>query len=181
MIEKELKVILDKEKYEILKNQFVWNEVRTQTNFYYSDNRCYIKREGITIRVREYNSKVALQIKIPVSEHGAIHTKNEYEIILETIPQDIDGVFLSELCSLPLPDVSMVGFLITERYISNWNSTTEVSLDKNSYLNDEDYEIEIEYSDKLEPALLDILNKNNIEIKSKVEGKCSRFFKKLEK
>lgn len=183
MLEKELKVLLNKEQYDLLLRQFNWDEIRTQTNFYYTDKENNSKNQGITIRVRQSNDKIVLQIKIPIDHHeqGALHFNREYETELNEVPEEIEGTFLSNLCSIPLPNVSKVGYLITERYIYNWNDDIEISLDKNKYLNVEDYEIEIEYKENIDPAILDILAKNKIQIMDKVEGKCGRFFNQLHK
>ncbi len=181
MIEKEIKILLNKEQYDFLMQQFDWDEVRTQTNFYYTDNKNYIDKEGITIRVRACNHKAVLQIKVPVDERGALHIKREFETDMEDVPEDIEGTFLSELCSISLPDVSMAGFLVTERSICNWKEGIEISLDKNKYLDAEDYEIEIEYKEELDSAIVKFLEDNDIKIQKKVEGKCRRFFNQLEK
>lgn len=179
MIEKELKVLLTKGQYDLLIQQFDWDEIRTQTNFYYTNCENHIKNEDITIRVRECNNKVALQVKVPLNEQGALHISKEFETYIKDVPKDIDGTFLSKLCSIPMSNVSMAGFLITERYICNWKDDIEICLDKNKYLNVEDYEIEIEYKENIDSVILDILNMNNINTQNKVEGKCKRFFDQL--
>ena len=179
MIEKELKILLTKEQFVCLVKQFEWDQIRTQVNYYYTDNNNYIKNSGITIRVRECNNTIALQLKVPVSEQGAIHMKQEIETFINEIPQKIDGDFLSKLCSVSLPDVSLAGFMVTERYIYKWSNDIEICLDKNKYLDVEDYEIEIEYKGNIDESIFDFLNKNNIEIKDDVKGKCGRFFSHL--
>ena len=181
VIEKELKILLDKEQYNSLMHQFDWDKAITQINNYYIDNGNHIKNKGITIRVRESNNKATLQIKVPVHEKGALHLKREIETYMKDVPKYIGGSFLSKLCSIPLPNVSIAGSLITECYICNWKDGIEICLDKNRYLGVEDYEIEIEYKENVDPAIFDILKENNVRFQNKVEGKCRRFFNQYEK
>lgn len=181
MLEKELKILLTREQFDCLVKQFNWDKIRTQVNYYYTDNNNYVKNSGITIRVRECDNKLALQLKVPVDEKGAIHMKKEIETSINEIPQKIDSDYLSKLCSVRLPDVSLAGFMVTERYIYNWSRDIEIDLDKNNYLDVEDYELEIEYQENIDESIFDFLNKNNIKIMDKVNGKCSRFFSQLEK
>lgn len=235
MIEKELKALLSKDQYDMIIKLFDWHEIRTQTNYYYADKEDQNKNKGITIRVRKYENKVLLQIKVPISEdlkdgqeqklkeeqsssqgtlqpkeehkdpqetlqpkeeykdrqeilqsnekykdgQGALHLSNEYEVELNKIPEEIDGVFLSNICKVSLPDVIKMGHLTTVRHIYNWNDKTEISLDKNNYLDTEDYEIEIEYKENIDPALIELFEKNNIKFQNKTDGKCKRFFSRL--
>lgn len=181
MIEKEIKNLLTKEQYISLAQQFDWDEIRNQTNNYYIGNENQIKNKDITIRVRECNNKVALQIKIPIHGQGALHMNREIETYIKDVPKHIDGSFLSELCSIPLPNVSIAGSLITERYIYNWKDDIEICLDKNIYLGIEDYEIEIEYKENVDLAIFSILKENNVRFQNRVEGKCRRFFNQYEK
>lgn len=185
MIEKEVKVLLSKEEYSLLLGQFDWDEVRTQINHYYTDKENGRKNKAITIRVRECNNKAVLQIKVPMQEQeseeeqAALHLSKEFEAELNSIPKEIDGTFLRELCSIPFPDVRKAGSLTTIRHICNWDDNTELCLDKNNYLNVEDYELEIEYKKDIDPAIIDILKKNKITFHSKTAGKCKRFFNQL--
>lgn len=78
-----------------------------------------------------------------------------------------------------LPDVTMIGYLITERRVYNWDSNAEICLDYSQYLDYEDYEIEVEYVKKLPDEILQILKDEIIEMVS-TSGKCKRFFEKLE-
>ena len=78
-----------------------------------------------------------------------------------------------------LPDVTMKGYLITERRVYNWDWDTEICLDHSQYLGHEDYEIEVEYVKKLPDEVLQILRNEKIDMIPTI-GKCKRFFEKLE-
>lgn len=75
-------------------------------------------------------------------------------------------MFLSELCSNPLPNVSISGLQITERYTCNWKDDIGICLDKNRYLCIEDYEIEIEYKENEDATIFDVLKENNVNFKT---------------
>lgn len=177
MIEKEMKILLDEQQYEELYGKFVWEEKRIQVNHYYVDDEL-MKSKDITIRVREYNDNYLLQIKIPLKEEGSTHIKKEIEVILDSVPDVINGEYLTNLCGIEFQDVKKVGCLITERNICNWNAENEISLDKNCYLGYEDFEIEIEYLNTIDIKLFEILNECQINTDGSVKGKCRRFFER---
>lgn len=176
MIEKELKVILTQEQYECLRGRFRWNEIRLQKNHYYVDVHNRMKSEDITVRARECKGKIYLQVKMPIQNEGPVHVKKEFEALLDSIPDEISGEFLTSLCTAEFPTVRRIGDLTTERCIFKWDEHTEVCLDKNSYWNMVDYEIEVEYQGELDEAILNLFAENNIKIENHVEGKCRRFF-----
>ncbi|NLL72271.1 MAG: CYTH domain-containing protein [Clostridiales bacterium] len=179
-LEKELKVLLNKEEYNSLLKQFDWDEVRSQTNYYYTDDKDLIKNKGITVRIRECNNIIALQVKVPLHEEGAFHMKKEFETYIKDVPKVIEGSIISNLCSIDLPNVTLAGSLVTKRHICKLVDGIEICLDKSKYFDIEDYELEIEYEENIDPLIFDILNKNKIKYHNNVEGKSRRFFNYLE-
>lgn len=180
MEEKELKVLLTNDQYLRLRNKFESKLIYNQINFYYSDENQIIKKKDITVRVREKEGKVSLQVKIPCGEQGLIHRKNEFQKTIDAIPMTIDGKILSEITALSLPDVSMKGYLITERRITKWGRHTEICLDRNQYLGIVDYELEVEYNDKIPGEIFSVLENERISL-VETKGKCSRFFEQFER
>lgn len=178
MQEKELKLLLSKSQFDSLCERFKCRVIYTHINFYYSDNQNVLKKQGITVRVREKHGNANLEVKIPSGKQGLVHVKQEYQKELEAIPLKIKGDELTEMTRYKLPDVVMKGYLITERRVYNWNSETEICLDHNQYLGCEDYEIEVEYVKELPSEILQILKDEMIEL-SPTSGKCKRFFEKL--
>lgn len=179
MQEKELKILVSKSQFDSLCERFKCEVIYTHINFYYLDAQGVLKRQGITVRVREKHGNVNLEVKIPSGKQGLIHVKEEYQKKLEAIPLEIKGNELTEMTGCQLPDVAMKGYLITERRVYNWDSNTEICLDHSQYLEYEDYEIEVEYVKELPDEILQILKDKGVEMVP-VSGKCKRFFEKLE-
>lgn len=179
MQEKELKILLSKSQFDSLCKRFKCEVIYTNINFYYSDNQDIVKNRGITVRVREKNGEIRLQVKIPSGSQGLVHVKEEYEKEVKEIPFEIKGDMLTEMAGCQLPDVVMKGYLITERMVCNWDSNTEICLDHSQYLGYDDYEVEVEYVEELPEAILEILRNEMIELLP-TKGKCKRFFEKLE-
>lgn len=179
MKEKELKILLSKSQFDSLCRRFKCGDIFTHINFYYSDNQDVLQKQGITVRVREKLGNTNLEVKIPSGKQGLVHVKEEYQKELEAIPFEIKGDKLTEMTRCKLPDVTMKGYLITERRVYNWDSNTEICLDHSQYLGYEDYEIEVEYVKELPDEILQILKEERIEMIT-TSGKCKRFFEKLE-
>lgn len=179
MQEKELKILLSKSQFDSLCERFKCGGINTHINFYYSDNQNVLKKQGITVRVREKHGNANLEVKIPSGNQGLVHVKEEYQKKLEAIPLEIKGDELTEMTGCQLPDVTMKGYLITERRVCNWDSNTEICLDHSQYLGYEDYEIEVEYKKRIPDEIFKILKEEKIEMVPTC-GKCKRFFGKLE-
>lgn len=180
MQETELKVLLTEEQYVVLCKKFKCNKVVNQINFYYSDELNIIRNQGITVRVRGKDNRARLEIKVPCGEQGLVHRKNEYAKDLEAIPLNIDRKTIKEIADIEVPRVAMKGYLITERKMVNWDNETEICLDRNQYLSVTDYELEVEYNDRIPDRVLDILKSERIPL-VKTNGKCNRFFEQLER
>lgn len=175
MLEKEYKTILSKKQYAQLIETFEKEKQYLQINFYY-------KKEGsnedleLTIRIRVKMGKMLLQVKEPISKEDGIHIKREYEKEIKTIPYIISGEELNALChSEKYTDSYLLGMLVTERRISIIDNC-ELALDINHYCGITDYELEIEYIDKLSPKLIDLLKEMNIYKSENGDGKFKRFY-----
>lgn len=184
MIEKEIKIMLSKDQYEIVNQLFYWDKDFIQVNHYYSEqtNEKYDDRR--TIRIRDMNGNLKLQIKVPVMTNGSLSIKDEYETKVEQIESVLSGEQLTHLAGRPFADARLVGSLTTYRKICLDYTGIEICLDKNEYLNFIDYELELEYTEAAdEKALADIisiLNKHGIESEGQVDGKCLRFMHRYE-
>ncbi|SHO43139.1 CYTH domain-containing protein [Anaerocolumna xylanovorans] len=177
MIEKELKIKISQQQYDLVKDLFNWDSKVVQTNFYYGDLNTVEINSEMTIRIREISNKRLLQIKKPIAYDKSIHIKEEFEKIVDSIPLSISKEELKEIAGVDMPDVSLLGKLETLRFTSNWDDKTEVCLDKSQYFDCIDYEIEIEYQDELPEEILTILSKNCITLADKVYGKFARFMR----
>lgn len=179
MIEQEFKVMLTKEQYEMIQNLFNWESIITQVNFYYSDLNGELRKSNTTVIVRELNRKLLLQVKLHLSSKGSLHIKQEYEKEIEAIPKDIDSKALCNLCNQNnMPNVTMIGHLVTERNIIFLPDEVELCIDKNIYLDEIDYELEIEYRNQVPVGLLNKFRKLGLNFDKDVKGKHGRFISK---
>lgn len=173
--EQEVKAILSEDEYVYLKRKLKFDEEFEQVNAYYSDENGILDEKKVTIRVREQGEKYVLQVKELLSESGSLHIHNEYEKLISEVPRSICSNELTELCGIYLPDVQLLDILITHRMIKWWNKTTQICLDKNQYLGKLDYEVEIEYENKLEKDILSQFKEWDILFDKEISGKYSRF------
>lgn len=175
VVEKEIKVLISESTYEILQKSFSWNESIVQINHYYADNENMIDKIGCSVRVREVHRQKLLQIKLPIYKENTLHIKNEIEIPVTEIPEYLDNQTLYSIIGLRFNDIKKIGSLKTERLICDVSESIKICLDKNTYLDVVDYEIEIEYSDVLNDNLLKYLSSFGISFKCETKGKYSRF------
>lgn len=172
MIERELKKIIKQDEYKSLLSVFAWSEIKNQTNFYYdvfppNDN------EKITVRIRTINGQNKLQIKCALQNSDK--ERLEFEEEVPEISPFISSGRIKSLSGFHYDDVFLIGALVTQRNIYNWNSSIIVCLDKNEYLGTTDYELEIEYKDNVESDLLLLLSTYGITFNTKQQGKFSRY------
>lgn len=182
MLEKELKVMLTQDQYDRLSPLFSWNETREQINFYYAPEATAVPEdpESIpTIRIRSRAGKLKLQVKLPPKQDtGAIKYREEYEGPITYIPHSISSEMLQDVCpSLDIPKVSIAGMLYTYRLLSTEYPGVEICLDKNEYLGKTDYELELEFAEKMPDELLGKLAFLNIDMSKVPQGKYTRFMK----
>lgn len=185
MIEKELKVLLDQNEYEKLANKLNFAKDIIQINFYYLDAKEIALAKDITIRIRAVGDQILLQIKVPVEKKDelmpSIRHKEEFEEPIKEIPYSISENVIQRLCGEKIGNVYLSGYMITERLEGKWSDGIKICLDKNFYLKRIDYELEIEYEDKIDDKLLNILKENEIKICSAAKGKKTRYFDNLKK
>ena len=177
MTELEKKLLLSKEEYELIINHSNRHNKETlksatkQINYYYDTDELSMNRQNTTCRVRLKDGKYKGTIKyhLPQSEHST-----------ETNVDVYDGIRKNAFTEMGL---KLKGGLITERYIILKDSTCEVVLDKNTYLDHEDYELEIEYEPMFEHHAAQIfetiVNICRVNPKARqVRSKSERFFER---
>ena len=177
MLEKEIKVLIDYNMYNDLIKKFDFEEPYTQTNYYYSNG---VVDSNMTIRVREIDGEMKLQVKNPKYISGSLHIKEEHECQITNIPDSISKSAINELIGLEIPeDLNCIGKLITERRICNKFDSVEIAIDINKYLDITDYELEIEYRNEYPNDLIDTIKKMGICLSEDVKGKNTRFNHRL--
>ncbi|MEX3625422.1 CYTH domain-containing protein [Viridibacillus arvi] len=189
MIELEYKSLFSKEQHEqcieYLKQKLgPADEDKLQVNYYYDNGHLSFAEQGITIRIRQKNEKLKLQIKTPIgNKNKNINAKNEIEADIEELCYSFK-IEDTPIISLLEGEVSLLGVLITERKSWKKEDKFSIDIDKNIYLGVVDYEIECEFKNEFkveaEAFLKDVLSSLNMDYR-KSESKVTRFFKRLDK
>lgn len=176
MLEKEIKIMLDQAEYDRLTEVFAPEKVVRQVNHYYFSEKCSKKR--ITVRVREVEGKSLLQVKMPVSDDGALAVREEIERELDCVPDEIGREILSEICGTDDKAVR-IGSLATDRALSYRFDGVEICLDRNEYLGATDYELEAEYTGEYPSEVIEFLKSEGIDTSRPAKGKYTRFLDRL--
>jgi glutathione S-transferase len=199
-IEKELKYLISGNDYSILEEYLDRNccskfKIR-QKNYYIDSEKLILSKNGISSRIREINSEeyeFTIKIKLFNSEDN-LHIKKEYNKNLSkdefTLLKWKKDLFNSkqikefiEKCIRNFKideEVEVLGVLSTERIIYNLNNKDDnIVLDKSKYLNQIDFEVEIE-SDKpfeAKQRVSRIFDTLGIKPYSNMDSKTDRFLK----
>lgn len=181
MLETELKSIVTEEIYEKVKSAFSWDSEYEQINYYYGDRGGILRKNRITVRVREKNGIFKLQIKYHKNSGGALQICEETERDIDGVPETLDAKTVLSLTGFDCGNLFLMGSAATLRSSLMWDSNTEICLDKTSYFGITDYEIEVEYTDKIKTGLMERLSSLGVEFKEKTKGKFSRFLKEYNK
>ena len=172
--------MLDKAAYDRLETAFTWDEVFEQVNSYYTDPTGQLKRNGITLRVRTRNGKDVIQVKAHKNTDSPLQIAEEAEFKTDGIPQSFSAEEVKRMTGIDAP-ASLLGSLTTLRHSLMYCDGVEICLDKNDYLDETDYEIEIEYTEEIPAELMDKLKSAGVEFTAPAVGKCSRFMIGLKK
>lgn len=194
-LEIEYKSLVDKERFEELHMFFKGiakkQEPFIQTNYYFDTKDYLLKRNKITLRIRQTPVLWELTVKYPVKgEKKLFSCKEEYTIHLteqegmeylkegKIGKRDIITLLLKDKLSLDdSVEFYLLGELVTQR--TNYLFYNDViSLDKNNYNGKEDYEIEWETENH--DFVLYMFNKLGL-IPNSSKGKRNRFLKTLRK
>lgn len=138
LLEYEMKFMLSHEEYRILFEAFNVPSY-TQTNFYYDTQDLFYNRNGITCRIREKENRYNATIKTHrlktqhCSEERSRNVTNECDVSL------FEGM-----------ELFLQGKMQTIRKDILMPNGVRISIDKNTYLGIEDYELEIEYNPAFE-------------------------------
>ncbi|WP_213409838.1 CYTH domain-containing protein [Xylanibacillus composti] len=180
MIERELKSLLTKEEYDNLCRHPLLAGMKTishiQMNYYYDTADLSLKEQDITLRVRQFEDSLTLEIKQPVEETHAYKAKKEWRFPLESLPSYID--LGHHFPSLDGHRAMLTFPLLTERRSCHVSDHIRIDLDKSSYLGNIDYEIEIEFDENGDSEAADwfhqLLPGKRLQ---KADGKKTRFFR----
>ena len=180
--EKEIKIMLEESQYNELIEEFSPSKQIRNINFYYDDLKKTMISNGRTVRVRTIGEIMYLQLKKHIDQKGNTNISEEFCERIEILPYCINSKTIFNLSGETYPDVYLLGFMVTDRTIYTLNPQVKILLDKNVFLNNLDYEIEIEYTCKnsdLE-SVINILKKHSINIQNngRIANKSYRFSEK---
>lgn len=183
MLEHEMKRMLSKESYEELLQHEALSKLKQvkqlQINYYYDTKNHLLYDNDITLRIRQINDQLKLEIKFPVEDNGAYKIKREYAEPITELPLSIDLDHRFQDVA-PNEQAFLIQPLITERTRIQVTDHIQFDLDKSSYLGVTDYELEIEFQEESydEAKLMyeQLFGDSTEEIQTK--GKKSRFFKR---
>ena len=184
MEELELKYLLSHHQYRCLRD-FVENYFKYQlqniknVNYYYDTQDRFYLDQNTTIRIRETNGSLIGNVKI--HSLNKPHSSEELPFEVERVPQCLTYQGKTLKC---------MGALTTYRYFVPITNGVSLCLDKNHYLGEEDYELEIEFHEdhfieawKTAVLLTTVLGHcyDPDQCFQKSTSKSNRFFKRLGK
>lgn len=158
-IEIEFKNLLTKSEFDLLKSSlnFTEGDFQTQTNYYFDTANFQLKQQKSALRIREKNGQYELTLKQPhendLLETNDILTKEAAEIAINAKnlnqPEFLhhELFFILKENGISLEDITLFGSLKTLRAEKEYKGGLLV-LDNSYYLNEEDFELEYEVSDR---------------------------------
>lgn len=180
MKETEIKCIIDAETYEAVKKAFKWDGVTEQTNHYYTDRNGVLCERHITVRIRVIDGVAKIQVKHHKNKDSALQICEETEFPIDRVPDIIDAETAKNIIGIDTGELYRMGEAHTRRHALVRNGS-ELCLDRTKYFDTVDYEVELEYEDKMSADLLMKLSSLGIAFNKKCIGKFSRFLTEYEK
>ncbi len=180
MTETEIKSIIDKEMYEKAKKTFTWDSIKEQENNYYTDKNGVLREKRIMVRIRVVDGEEKIQVKLHKNENSPIQICEENEYDIDGVPDVIDASTAMTITGMNVGELYKMGKATTLRHLKRHNGS-ELCLDKTECFDKVDYEVEVEYQDKMSAELLMKLMQLGIPFNQKCVGKFSRFLEEYEK
>ncbi len=180
MLETELKSIITKEVYDRVRSAFDWDGESEQINYYYTDEQGILRENRVMVRIRAKNNGFKLQVKLHKNAGSPLQICEETEYDADGAPIKIPAGTARAVTGLDVGELVKMGGSKTLRSSLMWDGGTEICLDKTDYFDVTDYEVEIEYKDKVSPELTDKLSELGVVFKENSIGKFSRFLKKFD-
>ena len=180
MTETEIKSIIDEETYKKVKKTFNWDSVKEQVNNYYTDRNGVLGERRIMVRVRVVDDIPKIQVKLHKNENSPLQICEENEYEIENVPEIIDAETAKRITGMEVGELYRMGSAATVRHSFKHNGS-ELCLDKTTYFDNVDYEVEVEYDEKMSADLLMKLTSLGIAFNRKCVGKFSRFLAEYEK
>lgn len=180
MKETEIKSIISEATYNEVLRAFKWDAVTEQTNHYYTDENGLLSERHITFRIRVIDGIAKIQVKHHKNKDSALQICEETEIPIDTVPEILDSETASNAIGFDTGSLHRIGSAHTRRHTLKRNGS-ELCLDKTEYFDTVDYEVELEYEDKMSADLLMKLTSLGVAFNKSCIGKFSRFLAEYEK
>lgn len=186
MLEIEYKFMTNEGLANKLLAQYNFSKNFSQINTYYIDRNDILRKNHITVRIREKNNQVYFQIKYPAKNNIKHHScsnlsvRNEYsEKCRFPLTSNFIQKKIEKITGLIIYDLYSPGQMITERYVCNDFRDIKIFLDVNSYLGIKDFEIELETSKKDNNKVAYLLSQlDKYKLNQHTSGKCTRFLQR---
>lgn len=175
-VEKEFKYLVTPGQFKTLlskcNSKYHFIDEKLQLNYYYDTKDNALNRARTTVRIRQQNENLKLQIK-KHNNDGNLTKSDEYSINVEALPY-----------YLRIPNINdslfLKGVLITERKGFSFLRNSIIYFDINTYLGMIDYEIEIEIDEEDKNEVLRVIKHLKLE-HATIKSKSERLFERLEK
>lgn len=180
MTETEIKSIIDEETYKKAVKAFKWDSVKEQVNNYYTDKAGLLREKRIMVRVRVVDGKAKIQVKLHKNAGSPLQICEENEYEIDGVPETLDAETAKKITAMETGELFRMGAAATKRHSLKHNGS-ELCLDRTVYFDKVDYEVEVEYEDKMSADLLMKLSSLGVTFNKKCVGKFSRFLAEYEK
>jgi uncharacterized protein YjbK len=181
MIENEYKFLIEKECfYNLLQKAKAYYasikaDERIQINYYYDTDALELHKQNITLRARQTEDSLKLEVKRHLHKQDEFQTSNEIVCDIHHISNNLYASSHPALGLNPLQCYKLQGTLTTYRTTILQSDKVAIVFDKSFYLGICDYEIEIEFEKEHESSALSLINYLNL-TQSNPLGKSTRFF-----
>ncbi len=183
-IEIEYKVLLTKEIYNSILNDYrdLSMSDYKQTNYYFTHP--LIQKNKYMLRIREKNNQYELTLKRPQGNHrlelNINISKEDKDKLINHIPIDNEIIECLKTLGINQEELKQQFSLTTHRYDIVLKEGT-LSLDYNTYQNNEDYELEFEVEDELVgyQKFLEIIKPYHIHYQKNCDSKIKRVLDSL--
>lgn len=180
MRETELKSIIDEATYTRVKRAFNWTSVKEQENHYYTDKNGVLRGNRIMVRVRVIDDKPVIQVKLHKNQGSPLQICEENEFGITGVPETLSAGTAKKITGMDVGELHRMGSAVTKRRTLK-RGTSELCLDKTTYFGKTDYEVELEYVDKMSADLLAKLMPLGVAFNKQCVGKFSRFLDEYNK
>ena len=180
MRETELKSIIDEETYTRVKRAINWESVKEQSNYYYTDRAGLLREKRVMVRIRVVDDIPKIQVKLHKNSGSPLQICEEMEYSIDGVPDVIDGETAKKITGMETGELYKMGVAVTKRR-SLIRQGSELCLDKTTYFDKTDYEVELEYEDKMSAELLMKLTSLGVAFNKNSVGKFSRFLDEYNK